>query len=82
MEGREGKKRPQPDLIIEGNMQGRPEYVFEAKRLKKNGFGVGKYLGSDGLGCFVSGKYAPRKEKGHVPFFSLQRAQRSRRKKI
>ena len=60
MEGREGKKRPQPDLIIEGNMQGRPEYVFEAKRLKKNGFGVGKYLGSDGLGCFVSGKYAPR----------------------
>jgi hypothetical protein len=58
--GCEGKKRPQPDLIIEGNMRGRPEYVFEAKRLKKNGFGTGKYLDQDGLGCFISGKYAAR----------------------
>ena len=60
MEGREGKKRPQPDLIIEGKMRGRPEYIFDAKRLKTDGFGSGKYLGNDGLGCFVSGKYAAR----------------------
>jgi len=59
-EGCEGKKRPQPDLIIEGTMRGRPEYVFEAKRLKKAGFGTGKYLGKDGLGCFISGKYTAR----------------------
>ena len=59
-EGCEGKYRPQPDLIIEGNMRGRPEYVFEAKRLKTPGFGIGKYLGNDGLGCFLSGKYAAR----------------------
>jgi hypothetical protein len=38
----------------------RPEYIFEAKRLKKNGFGAGKYLGRDGLGCFLTGKYAAR----------------------
>ena len=59
-EGCEGKYRPQPDLIIEGNMRGRPQYVFEAKRLKKAGYGIGKYLGEDGLGCFLSGKYAAR----------------------
>jgi hypothetical protein len=59
-EGCEGKYRPQPDLIIEGNMRGRPQYVFEAKRLKKAGYGIGKYLGEDGLGCFLNGKYAAR----------------------
>ncbi|MCI0471812.1 MAG: hypothetical protein L0Y73_09150 [Candidatus Aminicenantes bacterium] len=59
-EGREGKKRPQPDLVIEGNMRGRPEYIFEAKRLKNVGFGVDKYSGEDGLGCFINGKYAAR----------------------
>ena len=58
--GVEGKKRPQPDLVIEGKMPGRPEYIFEAKRLKKHGFGAGKYLGEDGLGCFLTGKYAAR----------------------
>lgn len=60
MEGCEGKKRPLPDLVIEGTMQGRPEYIFEAKRLKRNRFGAGEYLGEDGLGCFLSGKYAAR----------------------
>lgn len=60
MEGYEGKGRSQPDLVIEGKMPGRPEYIFEAKRLKKNGFPVGKYLDGDGLGCFLSGKYAAR----------------------
>jgi len=59
-EGCKGKYRPQPDLIIEGNMRGRPEYIFEAKRLNKAGFSTGKYLGEDGLGCFLSGKYAAR----------------------
>jgi hypothetical protein len=58
--GREGKSRLLTDLVIEGNMKGRPEYIFEAKRLKKNDFGVGKYVGQDGLGCFITGKYAKR----------------------
>lgn len=60
MKGREGRNRLRPDLVIEGTMQGRPEYILEAKRLKKDSFGAGKYLGDDGLGCFVSGKYAAR----------------------
>jgi len=60
IEGCEGKKRPQPDLVIEGKMRGRPGFIFEAKRLKKDGFGAGKYLGEDGLGCFISGKYGIR----------------------
>lgn len=32
-------------------------FQFEAKRLGKN-YSVGKYLGNDGLGCFLSGDYA------------------------
>ncbi|MCK4763314.1 MAG: hypothetical protein KAW12_14040 [Candidatus Aminicenantes bacterium] len=59
-EGYEGNKRKKPDLVIEGKMPGRPEYEFEAKRLKKKDFGIGEYLGSKGLGCFVTGKYAAR----------------------
>lgn len=59
-QGLEGEKRPKPDLIIESKIKGRPEYVFEAKRLKKNGFGTGEYLGENGLGRFISGKYAAR----------------------
>lgn len=34
--------------------------MFEAKRLRKKGFGVDKYVGSDGMGCFLSGLYASR----------------------
>lgn len=59
-EEREGDRRPKPDIIIEGHFPGRPEYIFEAKRLRNDGFGVGKYTGPEGLGCFVSGKYASR----------------------
>lgn len=59
-EGREGRARLRPDLIIEGTMRGRPEYIFEAKRLQKKVSGAGEYLGSGGLGCFLTGKYADR----------------------
>ena len=58
--GRSGRERPRADIIIEGNFQGRPEYVFEAKRLRKCGFGVNKYIDSGGMGCFISGLYASR----------------------
>ncbi|MCP4216155.1 MAG: hypothetical protein GY765_16015 [bacterium] len=59
-EEREGNERLMPDLVIEGKMRGRPEYIFEAKRLRKSGFGAGKYLGKEGLGCFLAGNYAAR----------------------
>lgn len=59
-EGLRGKRRPKTDLIIECTKPGRAEYIFEAKRLRKHGFEAGKYIGSEGMGCFISGKYASR----------------------
>ena len=59
-EGRSGIRRPRADLIIESTCEGRPEYVFEAKRLKKREHPVSGYTGSEGMGCFISGKYASR----------------------
>jgi hypothetical protein len=59
-EGVSGKSRPRPDIIIEANFEGRPQYIFEAKRLRKGGYGAGKYVGPDGMGCFISGLYASR----------------------
>jgi hypothetical protein len=59
-EGRVGKRRRRADIIIESNVKGRPEFVFEAKRLRQNGYGVSKYVGSDGIGCFINGVYGSR----------------------
>lgn len=59
-EGCTGNKRPMPDIIIESNHKGRPQYIFEAKRLRKPRFGVDKYIGLNGLGCFLDGRYAER----------------------
>lgn len=58
--GRSGKSRPRADIIIQAHFPGRPEYVFEAKRLRRNGYPVGKYVAPDGMGCFISGLYASR----------------------
>ncbi len=44
--------------MIEFIYAGRPEYNFEAKRLFRPGFPASKYLGRDGLGCFLDGRYA------------------------
>jgi hypothetical protein len=60
VQGRSGKSRLKPDIVIEANFDGRPEFVFEAKRLRKNGYGVARYVGPAGMGCFVSGLYAAR----------------------
>jgi hypothetical protein len=59
-EGLAGRDRPRPDIIIETNFPGRPEYLFEAKRLRKYGFTASKYASPDGIGCFVTGLYAAR----------------------
>ena len=58
--GSSGRSRPRSDLIIQANFARRPEYVFEAKRLSKNGFGIDKYIGTEGIGRFVNGLYAQR----------------------
>lgn len=57
VEGRLGKRRPRADIEFERTQLGpRPVFRFEAKRL--NGIHpVSAYLGPDGLGCFVSGRY-------------------------
>jgi hypothetical protein len=57
--GSHGNSRPRTDIFIElGSRSERPEYVFEAKRLRTNGFGVSKYTGVGGMGCFTEGIYA------------------------
>lgn len=60
VEGRTGKRRRKLDIVVESNLprESRPEYVFEAKRLRKNGYPIGKYVGEDGLQCFIKGVYA------------------------
>jgi hypothetical protein len=60
VEGRTGKRRRKLDIVVESNLprEIRPEYIFEAKRLRKNGYPIGKYVGKDGLQCFVKGVYA------------------------
>ena len=60
-EGRTGRARLRLDIIIEAtNWEGRPKYCFEAKRLHKKGFPASKYIGSEGMGCFINGLYASR----------------------
>lgn len=54
-----GKSRPRTGIFIElGSRTVPPEYVFEAKRLRTNGFEAGKYTGVEGMGCFTTGIYA------------------------
>jgi hypothetical protein len=57
---RTGRARLRLDIIIEAHWEGRPKYCFEAKRLRKKGFPASKYVGEDGMGCFISGLYASR----------------------
>jgi hypothetical protein len=59
VEGRRGKARPRVDIEFERVAIGaRPRLRFEAKRLRSDaGHTVQRYLGTDGLGCFLSGKY-------------------------
>lgn len=56
-EGRSGRSRYRADLIIKSTSEGGSKYIFEAKRLKKNRH-LSDYTGPDGMGCFISGKYA------------------------
>lgn len=58
--GSHGKSRPRTDIFIELGSYGRPEYIFEAKRLRTSGFEAGKYTGAEGMGCFIEGIYAAR----------------------
>ncbi len=55
-----GKSRPRVDIEFEktGVRGPRPRLRFEAKRLgKSKGHTISAYLGAEGMGCFISGKY-------------------------
>jgi hypothetical protein len=55
--GKRGTKRPRVDIEFERVIRGiRPRLRFEAKRLRGSR-DIRRYLGEDGLGCFISGKY-------------------------
>lgn len=58
--GTSGRSRPRADLIIEAHLYGRPQCIFEAKRLRRHGYGTSKYIDAGGMGCFISGLYASR----------------------
>jgi hypothetical protein len=57
---KQGSSRPRVDIEFERVTVGkRPRLRFEAKRLcTSTGHSVTGYLGEDGLGCFLSGKYS------------------------
>lgn len=60
-ERKTGRSRPRVDIIIEGSgLKGSPEYLFEAKRLRRPGYGESKYIGEEGMGCFIQGPYGGR----------------------
>ena len=57
VQGRRGKRRPRVDIEFVRVSRGtRPRFRFEAKRLGL-GHPVGLYLGEEGMGRFLSGKY-------------------------
>lgn len=57
--GKLGRLRPRVDIEFERIVAGkRPRLSFEAKRLcSSTGHTVAGYLGEDGLGCFLNGRY-------------------------
>jgi hypothetical protein len=55
---RSGNSRLKPDIVIQMNVTGRPEFTFEAKRLKAKKFPAKQYTGTDGMGCFIFENYA------------------------
>jgi hypothetical protein len=75
-EGRTGKKRRRLDLVVvSGHSRPRPRYIFEAKRLRKNGYPIGRYVGEDGLQCFTTGIYASQySEAAMVGYFQSDAA--------
>jgi hypothetical protein len=61
VEGRTGKRRRRLDIVVESSLNYlRPEYIFEAKRLRKNGYPIGEYVGKDGLQCYIKEIYASK----------------------
>lgn len=58
--GKTGKRRSRTDIIINYTAGSRPEFFFEAKRLHRKKAVASRYTHADGMGCFISGRYASR----------------------
>jgi len=57
--GRTGKRRDRADLMIELTLPPRPELFVEAKPLRTGeSHALSEYVGADGMGCFLDGRYA------------------------
>lgn len=56
--GKTGKRRSRTDIIIGYAAGTRPEFYFEAKRLHRTKAVGTRYTGAEGMGCFLSGRYA------------------------
>jgi hypothetical protein len=67
--GRLGKRRPKVDIEVERHQRGPRACIgFEAKRLG-HGHSMGRYLGVDGLGAFLSGHYpTTHREAGMIGY--------------
>jgi hypothetical protein len=73
---RTGKRRFRTDILIGYASGSRPEFLFESKRLKRPTGGAIKYCGSDGMGCFISGRYAGRyNEAGMIGYIQTDSAE-------
>jgi hypothetical protein len=72
-----GKRRPRTDIVIGYAAGVRPEFFFEAKRLHRSKAVGSRYTGADGMGCFISGRYASRCHEaamiGYVQTDTLER---------
>ncbi len=72
---REGKNRLRLDIEFERTGRGKhPRYPFEAKRLSSGTHAtIGEYIGTDGLGQFLSGNYAKEKvEAGMLAYIQSE----------
>lgn len=57
--GKAGKTRQRLDIVVVCSSKlPRPEFIFEAKLLRRNGFPIGLYTGYGGMQCFIRGDYA------------------------
>lgn len=57
--GKQGRDRDRADIIIEMTTSPRPEFYVEAKKLAVgNSHALSAYVGKDGMGCFLAGRYA------------------------
>ena len=81
--GRKGKRRKRLDLVFIRTQYGpRPRFPFEAKRLYGSLHPIGKYLGVEGLGQFLTGDYGREVSEGgmlgyvqsHSPDYWAQKA--------